>query len=154
MTAREQKALEHSWAKVFAEEIFPSIDESRFSVLYSERTQCRSNIPVNVIVGALIIKELFLISDDEIVENLMLDPRYQCALHTSSFEEQPLSAKSLFRFRKRCYDYETAFGIDLFHDCVTDLSSKIAKLMNISPRIKRMDFLMIEASIDIGPMFY
>lgn len=147
LTAREQKALEHSWAKVFAEEIFPSIDENRFSVLYSNRTQCRSNTPVNVTVGALIIKELFQISDDEIVENLMLDPRYQYALHTSSFEEQPLSDKSLSRFRKRCYDYETAFGIDLFHDCVTDLSSKIAKMMNISPRIKRMDSLMIEANI-------
>ena len=55
-------------------------------------------------IGALIIKELFGISDDEVVENLMLDPRYQYALHTSSFEEQPLSDKTLTRFRKRCYD--------------------------------------------------
>ena len=39
-------------------------------------------------VGALIIKELFQISDDEIVENLMLDPRYQYALHTTSYEDQ------------------------------------------------------------------
>ena len=34
LTAREQKALEKSWAKVFADEIFPAIDEKRFSVLY------------------------------------------------------------------------------------------------------------------------
>ena len=27
LTAREQKALERSWAKVFADEIFPAIDE-------------------------------------------------------------------------------------------------------------------------------
>ena len=27
LTTREQKALERSWAKVFAEDIFPSIDE-------------------------------------------------------------------------------------------------------------------------------
>lgn len=33
LTAREQKALEKSWAKVFADEIFPAIDEKRFSVL-------------------------------------------------------------------------------------------------------------------------
>ena len=147
LTSREQKALENSWAKIFAEEIFPSIDEERFRVLYSERTQCRSNTPVNICVGALIIKEMFQISDDEIVENLMLDPRYQYALHTTSYDEQPLSDKTLSRFRKRCYDYESAYGIDLFHDCVTDLSGKIAKIMNISPRIKRMDSLMIEANI-------
>lgn len=147
LTNREKKALENSWAKIFAEEIFPSIDEERFRVLYSDRTQCRANTPVNICVGALIIKELFRISDDEIVENLMLDPRYQYALHTTSYDEQPLSDKTLSRFRKRCYDYESAYGIDLLHDCVTDLGSKIAKLMNINPRIKRMDSLMIEANI-------
>ena len=147
LTEREKKALENSWAKIFAEEIFPAIDEERFRVLYSDRTQCRSNTPVNICVGALIIKELFQISDDEIVENLMLDPRYQYALHTTSFEEQPLSDKTLSRFRKRCYDYESAYGIDLLHDCVADLSGKIAKMMNISPRIKRMDSLMVEANI-------
>lgn len=147
LTSREQKALENSWAKIFAEEIFPAIDEERFRVLYSDRTQCRSNTPVNICIGALIIKELFQISDDEIVENLMLDPRYQYALHTTSFQEQPLSDKTLSRFRKRCYDYESAYGIDLLHDCVTDLSSKIAKMMNITPRIKRMDSFMIEANI-------
>lgn len=147
LTSREQKALENSWAKIFAEEIFPAIDEERFRVLYSERTQCRSNTPVNICVGSLIIKEMFQISDDEVVENLMLDPRYQYALHTTSYDEQPLSDKTLSRFRKRCYDYEAAYGIDLLHDCVTDLSGKIAKMMNISPRIKRMDSLMIEANI-------
>lgn len=147
LTPREQKALEKSWAKVFAEEIFPSIDEERFRVLYSERTQCRSNTPVNVIVGALIIKEMFQLSDDEVVENLMLDPRYQYALHTTSFDEQPLSDKSLSRFRKRCYDYETLHNVDLLHDCVADLSKKIAKMMGITPRIRRMDSMMIEANI-------
>ena len=72
LTDREQKALEKSWAKVFADEIFPAIDEKRFSVLYSNKAS-RPNTPVNVIVGALIIKELFDYSDDEMVENLMLD---------------------------------------------------------------------------------
>ena len=62
---REKKVLERSWAKIFADEIFPAIDEERFSVLYSENDATRPNTPVNVIVGALIIKELFDYSDDE-----------------------------------------------------------------------------------------
>lgn len=61
---------------------------------------------MNVCVGALIIREMFQISDDEMVENLMLDPRYQYTLHTTSFDEQPMSDKTLSRFRKRCYDYD------------------------------------------------
>ena len=146
LTAREQKALEKSWAKVFADEIFPAIDEKRFSVLYSNKAS-RPNTPVNVIVGALIIKELFDYSDDEMVENLMLDFRLQYALHTTSFEEQPLSDKTLSRFRRRCYDYETLHNKDLYHDCVKDLSASIAKLMRISGKIRRMDSMMIESNI-------
>ena len=146
LTSREQKALERSWAKVFAEDIFPSIDEEPFRILYSTSAS-RPNTPVNVCIGALIIKEVFGISDDEIVENLMLDPRYQYALHTTSFEEQPLSDKTLSRFRKRCYDYESVYGIDLLHNCITGLGGKIAKMMDINPRIKRMDSMMIAANI-------
>lgn len=146
LTAREKKALEKSWAHIFSEEIFPAIDESRFEVLYSDKAS-RPNTPVNVIVGALIIKELFDYSDDEMVENLMLDLHLQYALHTTSFEEQPLSDKTLSRFRNRCYAYETTHGVDLYHDCVKDLSSKIAKLMKLNGRIKRMDSMMIESNI-------
>ena len=146
LTAREQKALERSWAKVFAEEIFPTIDEGRFSVLYSDRAS-RPNTPVNIIIGALILKELLNLSDDEVVENLMLDFRFRYALHTTSFEEQPLSDKSLTRFRQRCYDYEETIGIDLYHGCVTELAGKTAKLMELDGRIRRMDSLMVEANI-------
>jgi len=147
LTSREQKALEKSWAKVFAEDIFPAIDEEPFRVLYSKRTQSHSNTPVNICIGALIIKEMFQVSDDEIVESLMLDTRYQYALHTTSYEEQPLSDKTLSRFRSRCYDYEATHGVDLLHDCLTGLSRQIARIMGVSPRIRRMDSLMIEANI-------
>ena len=60
---------------------------------------------------------------------------------------QPLSDKSLSRFRKRCYEYEKTTGVDLFHECVCDLNRKIAKLMGINSHVKRMDSLMIEANI-------
>ena len=63
------------------------------------------------------------------------------------FEEQPLSDKTLSCFRKRCYDYETLHNEDLYHDCVKDLSAKIAKIMGINGRIRRMDSMMIESNI-------
>lgn len=147
LTDREKRVLEKSWAKIFADEIFPAIDEERFSVLYSENGATRPNTPVNVIVGALIIKELFDYSDDEIVENLMLDLHLQYALHTTGFQEQPLSDKSLSRFRKRCYEYEKNHGVDLYHDCVKDLSKNITKIMGINDRVRRMDSMMIASNI-------
>ena len=147
LTPREQKVLENSWAKIFSDEIFPTIDEERFAVLYCADKASRPNTPVNIIVGALILKELFNLSDDEVVENLMLDFRFRYALRTTSFSEQPLSDKSLSRFRQRCYDYEGTTGIDLYHGCVTELAEKTAKLMELDGRIRRMDSLMVEANI-------
>ena len=146
LTDREKKALENSWAKVFADDIFPGINEEPFRVLYSDKAS-RPNTPVNVLVGASLLKELFDLSDDEIFEELMLDVRFQYALHTMSFEEQPLSDKSLARFRKRCYEYETAFGIDLYHNCIEEIADRIQRLMGIDGRIRRMDSTMIEANI-------
>ena len=146
LTDRERKFLEKSWAKVFAEKIFPAIHEEDFSVLYSNKAS-RPNTPVNVIVGALILKEVLGVTDDEIVQGLMFDLRYQYALHTTSFEEQPLSDRTLSRFRARCLAYETETGIDLIHICITGLASEISEFMGITPGMQRMDSVMVAANI-------
>lgn len=146
LTPREQKALENSWAKVFAEEVFPKIDEKPFAVLYSDKAS-RPNTPVNVIIGACIIKELFDYSDDELVEGLMLDLRLQYALHTTSFDEQPLSDKTLSRFRRRCYDYEQTHGVDLYKTAIKNYNREIAKMMKLDGKIRRMDSMMINSNM-------
>ena len=105
--------------------------------LYSSKAS-RPNTPVNVIVGALILKEALGDSDDELVEALMFDIRYQYALHTTSFEEQPLSDRTLSRFRARCLAYETETGIDLIHMCVISLAKEIAEFMKLTPSMQRM----------------
>ena len=72
LTKREQGFLEKSWAKNFGDYIFPEIDEMPFSVLYSDRYS-RPNCPVNIQVGALLLKEINGMSDDEIMQALMFD---------------------------------------------------------------------------------
>lgn len=146
LTEREKKFLEKSWAKTFADKIFPAIDENLFSVLYSKKAS-RPNTPVNVIVGALILKEALGDSDDELVQALMFDIRYQYALHTTSFDEQPFSDRTLSRFRARCLAYETETGIDLIHICVTSLAKEISEFMGLTPSMQRMDSLMVAANI-------
>ncbi len=146
LTDREKKFLDKSWAKPFAEEVFPAINENMFSVLYSDKAS-RPNTPVNVIIGSLIIKEMLNMTDDEMVEALMFDIRFQYALHTTSFKEQPLSDRTLGRFRERCNAYETEHGRDLVKEAVLLLSDKIAKVMNLNPVLKRMDSMMIASNI-------
>lgn len=146
LTQREVKMLERSWAKYFAENIFPAIDEEPFKVLYSDRPS-RHNTPVNVIIGALIIKEIFQLTDEEIVETLPFDIRYQYALHTTSFEEQPLNDRTLGRFRARCNTYEERTGVDLIHQCIVRLSSEMAEMMKLNTGMRRMDSLMVASNI-------
>lgn len=66
LTDRERRTLENSWAKPFADEIFPMIDEEPFRVLYCNDNGA-PNTPVNIIIGANIIKELLDLSDAEVV---------------------------------------------------------------------------------------
>ncbi len=146
LTEREKRFLEKSWAKVFAEKIFSAIHEEDFAVLYSNKAS-RPNTPVNVIVGALILKEALGVTDDEMMQGLMFDIRYQYALHTTSFTEQPLSDRTLSRFRARCLTYETETGTDLIHTCITRLAKEISEFMGITPNMRRMDSLMVAANI-------
>ena len=146
LTEREKRMLEKSWAKTFADKVFPAIDENIFSVLYSKKAS-RPNTPVNVIVGALILKEALNVTDDEIVEAMAFDIRYQYALHTTSFEEQPISDRTLSRFRARVLSYETEHDVDLIHECVVKMAKEISDFMNITPDKQRMDSLMVAANI-------
>ncbi len=146
LTEREIRFLNKSWAKAFADNIFPAIKEDDFAVLYSDKAS-RPNTPVNIIIGTLILKELLGLTDDEIMGSLMFDIRFQYALHTTSFEEQPLSDRTLSRFRERCLTYESTTGIDLIKNCITNLSVQIADIMGISSGLKRMDSMMVASNI-------
>lgn len=147
LSDRKQGMLEKSWAKAFSDHIFTNIDEMVFAPLYSEKTNSRPNAPINVIVGALIIKELTRMTDEEIQEECEFDFRFQYALHTTSFKEQPISDRTFSRFRERNAAYELTTGRDLIHECISGLSEHIRKFMDIDTAIKRMDSMMIESNI-------
>jgi len=146
LTEIEKKIVMGSWAKDFAEQIFPFIREDRFAVLYSDKAASRPNTPVNIIVGALIIKEVLGLSDDEVREALVCDIRMQYALHTTSYDQQPLSDRTLSRFRERLLDYEITYGVDLVKAEMVSLGECMAKFMGLQPTLKRMDSLMIAAA--------
>ena len=147
LSKRKQQILEKSWAKPFSDYIFSNINEMIFAPLYSEKTNSRPNAPINVIVGALILKEFNGLTDDEILEECECDFRYQYALHTTSYDNQPSSDRTSSRFRERVSAYDLVTGEDLVHTCITDIADKIAKFMELSPTIKRMDSMMIESNI-------
>ncbi len=146
LSERTKKFILNSWAKPFADLIFPEINEKRFAVLYSDNDASRPNNPVNAMIGALILKEMFNLTDEELLESIICDPRFQYALHTTSFIEQPFSDRSFSRFRERLYLYTLETGIDLLHEEMESMAKVFVKYMDINPTVKRMDSLMVSSS--------
>ena len=146
MSDRERRFLQKSWSEAFSKHIFPKINEDRFAVLYSDNPASRSNTPVNIIIGMFILKELFSHTDDDLLETMLFDVRYQYALHTTSFAEQPVSDRTLSRFRERLYAYEQETGIDLMKDEMESLADAFVTMLGISGQTKRMDSLMVASS--------
>lgn len=141
-----RKILEKSWAQPFQEYIFPNINEERFAVLYSENHATRPNSPVNVIIGLLMLKELFRLSDEELIGSLYFDTRFQYALRTTSYEKQPVSINTLSNFRARLYEYEKATGIDLIQEEVEEQAELIARYIRLDNKKIRMDSFMVSSS--------
>jgi hypothetical protein len=146
LTERERKYLKDSWAEIFSKKIFPFIDEDRFSVLYSDNPASRPNNPANVYFGLLILREVFNQSDEEALNALMFDVRYQYALHTTSFQEQPVSKNSLTNFRAAVYSYNQEHGVDLIQEEIESHAQQFSKLLKIEGKTIRMDSLMVSSS--------
>lgn len=146
LTPRTKRIVEKSWAKDFADIVFPAINEERFAPLYSSNKASRSNTPVNIIVGALMIKAMTGQSDDELFESICCDVRYKYALHTTSFEEQPISDRTFSRFRERLYLYQQETGSDLLTEEMKHLASVYQDFLGLHSNIKRMDSMMIASS--------
>ncbi len=143
---RTKKFVIKSWAKDFSEIIFPTINEKRFSVLYSNNAASRPNNPVNAVIGSLILKELFNLTDDELLASILCDVRFQYALNTTSFKDQPFSDRTFSRFRERLYLYNLETGIDLLHEEMEAMADAFVKYLDINPSVKRMDSLMVSSS--------
>ena len=124
LNEREQKRLQRSWAGSFAREIFPRINERIFQPLYSD-VSAKPSGPVNVVVGALILEELFGLSDEKVVENCTCDLRFQTALHTTSDLVQPISESTLQRFRRKLSDCERTKGVNLLHQCMEEFREEL-----------------------------
>ena len=139
LSPRVKKIVENSWCSDFANIVFPAINEEAFSVLYSSDPASRPNTPVNFTVGAFILKENSNLSDDELMESICCDVRYQYALHSTHLKEQPVSDRTFSRFRERLYNYMLETGRDLMKEEMTRLNQVYSKYMNLHGNVKRME---------------
>ena len=128
LTGKEKEALEKSWAVAFASDIFPYIDEKIFAPLYSER-KSRRNVPVNVLAGAMLLQEIRGMSDEDLVEAAMFDLRLRTALHITNAVGQPLSLRTIQRFRTRLKRHRESSGEDLLGICFDGIGDRLESFL-------------------------
>jgi hypothetical protein len=139
-------SLEKSYFNTFRDKIFPLINEDRFSVLYSDNPASRPNTPVNVIIGLMTLKEINDLSDEGVISSIYFDIRYQYALWTENYEEQPASINTLTNFRRRLAEYEKETGIDLIKEENKHLALLMQNYLKIDGKTLRMDSMMISSN--------
>lgn len=133
--------LKHTWAWVFRESALPLIREEAFREIYCQDNG-RPNIPVKTIVGLLIIKEMFDLTDEEVLNRLEYDLSVQVALDLT-LDEAHTCQKTLHNFRVNLLAHGLAKV--LFQETV----SGIIQVLGIKAAKQRMDSTHIVSNIAI-----
>ena len=165
--SQTRSAVEKSRAWLVGQVIYPNVDESRFAALFSDDKGSRPNIPVRIYFCALVLKRMYGLSDEVLIEMIRCGAlQFQYALHTTDADSQPLSLVSLSRFRRKVAEYDEANGCDLVKDEYVRISKKIAEAMPLLPKavsekeeeadtdcsiLARMDSMMVEAHAKVMP---
>ena len=142
----QQELLISSKEKWFYHLILRNINENNFKLLYSDKAS-RPNAAVNILVSALILKELKAMSYDELMESVMFDLRFKTALGLTSIDNVPFSRGTLFNFQNRILEYEQQTGINLIEQVFDNLTEQQIKELLLKTNIQRTDSTLISANI-------
>ena len=142
----QRDLLDTSKEKWFYNLILRNVNENNFKPLYSEKAS-RPNVAVNILVSALILKELKGISYDELMESVMFDLRFKAALGLVSIDEVPFSRGTLFDFQNRILEHEQQTGINLIEQVFDNLTAKQIKQLSLKTDIQRTDSTLISSNI-------
>jgi hypothetical protein len=98
------KRLHRTWAEAFRNKALPLIDEGRFAYMYCEDNG-RPNRAVQTLLGVIILKEFWDLTDQEALEHLEFNLLWQYALQLTA-EEAHLPQKTVHNFRARLVEHD------------------------------------------------
>lgn len=136
------KSREHS----FFTEIFCKIDESLFSVLYSNK-KSRPNTPVNQLVGALILKHLNNWTYSELFTNLNFNLLTRHALGINTIDAEVFCEASIFNFQNKLLEHLTTTNEDLMEKVFCQLTAEQIEAWDINTSVQRGDSFLVGSNI-------
>lgn len=144
------KLLAKSQEYAFYEQIFCRIPESLFAELYDDSAATRPNVPVNRLVGALILQHMRDWTFEELMDRLTFDVKVRAALGLWTLEEVAFCRATLFNFQNRVREHMGRTGRDIF-ECVFDrLTAEQLERFGLQSEIQRCDSTQIGSNIRVS----
>ena len=100
LPAEKVEALEKTWAGPFRRQVLPMINEEPFRPFYCPDNG-RPNVPVAILIGLCVLKEMHDLTDQKALGSLEFDLRWQYAFDINALEAHTCQ-KTLHNFRKLC----------------------------------------------------
>jgi hypothetical protein len=141
-----RKQMKASWAHTFYQEVFVRIPEEPFAVLYSGEDS-RPNAPVNVLVGADMLKAGFGWSDAELEENIHFDLLARYALGMNNLNQEVPVLRTLYNFRRRVREYAQETGINLYQETFNAITDEQLTELELKTGWQRMDSTQLLSNI-------
>jgi hypothetical protein len=146
MSPKMKERLQASWAHTFRQELFVHIPESLFAPLFSE-IESRPNAPINIIVGAEVLKAGFGWSDEEMVEHLGFDLLTRYGLGLDEISAEAPTIRTFYNLRRRVRQYAEETGINLYNEVFARITDEqIAKFL-VKTNWQRMDSTQLLSNI-------
>ena len=141
-----RKKVFKSKAFKFYELIFCNINESNFSILYSNQAS-RPNSPINCMVAALILLTHKHWTYDKLFESIQFNILTRVSLGLDDLESMPFCPATLFNFQLRLSAYYLETGIDLVEQIFDSLTAGQLKKLGLKTSIQRTDSFLVESNI-------
>ena len=146
LSKKQKKMWESSVEHKFFESVFQNIDEQSFAILYS-KTNSRPNVPINQLVGSLILKHLNNWTYNELFKQLSFNLLTRHAIGIQTIDEDIFAEASIFNFQNRMISHYVATGVDLVAKTFEQLTAQQLKELGVDTSIQRGDSFLIGSNI-------
>jgi hypothetical protein len=124
LSKKQFEKIKESKENCFFQMIVRNINEKDFQPLFSTENS-RPNAPINTMVSALILKELYNWTFSELFENIEFNLLTKTALGLPNIYDMPFSYATIFNFKNRIAEYCQKTGINLFEKNFDKIFQKI-----------------------------
>lgn len=137
----QQRRLVGSWAIAFRDHILPLLREEEFAHFFHQ-SHGAPNRSVQVVLGILLLKEMFSLSDPEALEHFAFDLRWHVALDVV---DEPVSCcqKTLHNFRVRLREHDASRKL------FEDIAARLCNLLDLDTAHQRLDSTHIRSDCAI-----